>query len=991
MNLRNLKISTLLIVSFTIMLALVILTGVLSSIQNDELVQQTETMYKHPLKVRRAISSFKADVLIMHQSIKDMLLANTDNGITEANNAVQLSEVNANEQIEVLKQDYLGPREHVVDLKEAFVKWNVFLDETTRMIQKDKKTDALNLTKKNGEEKRQQEIVLAELQKIDDFAIKKAEDIYNTSKARREVMNMQNILISALAVIITLIVCLLLLFNIRKPITELTNVAKRFHDGDMGVRSGYISKNEYGLLSHSFNNLAENIQATVEINNKTSLISGIMLSEEDPKKFFQATLTALLENTNSSIAAVYFLDEEGKTFDHYFSIGLDDNVKQSFSAKNLEGEFGAVLSSRKIQQIKINTEDTNFIYNAVIGRFIPREIITIPILSANVVVAVISLASIYSYNKQSIQLINNIQDTMSARITGVIANQKNKEISEKIAQANMELQSQKSELISQSSELIEQNTELEMQKKQLNEANRLKTNFLSNMSHELRTPLNSVIALSGVLNRRLVNQIPEEEYSYLEVIERNGKHLLTLINDILDISRIESGREEMEITKFNANNLIAEVVSMIEPQSKQRSIELLQTEKDVELIVTTDANKCKHILQNLISNAVKFTVKGQVEVKAKLENETLLISVTDSGIGIAEEHISHIFDEFRQADGSTSRRFGGTGLGLAIAKKYTNLLGGNITVKSEIGKGSEFTISLPINYSADNRVQFEEKSNDFKYEINKLSKISGHGKASSKCILLVEDSEPAIIQMQDILGEAGYKILTACHGREALEIVSHTIPDAMILDLMMPGIDGFEVLRNLRESELTAHIPVLILTAKHITQEDLKTLKRNNVHQLIQKGDVNRKELMNAVSKMIFPASIEVEKQKQYYNPINGKPVVLVVEDNKDNMTTVKALLSDNYIMIEAYDGNEGIELAKKHTPDLILMDIALPGIDGIEAFKAIRKVPTLQHVPIIALTASAMVNDREAILSHGFDVYIPKPIDEKVFYKSINEVLYGK
>ncbi len=625
MKLRNLKISTLLVIGFTIMLALVILTGVLSTIQNNELVQQTESMYNHPLKVRRAISFFRADVLMMHQSIKDMLLATTDNGITEANNTVQLSEANAYEQIEVFNQSYLGPREHIINLKEAFVKWNVFLDETTRMIQKDEKADALNVTKKNGEEKKQQDIVLAELQKIDDFAIKKADDIYNTSKARRDVMNREDLYMSVIGFIITLIICLLLLFNIRNPIAELTNVATRFHDGDMSVRSGYISKNEYGLLSNSFNNLAENIQATIELNDKTSLIAGIMLREEDPKKFFQATLTSLLENTNSSIAAVYFLDEEGKTFDHYFSIGLDDNVKQSFSAYNLEGEFGAVLSSRKIQHIKINTEDTNFIYNAVIGRFVPREIITIPILSANVVVAVISLASIYSYSKQSIRLINNIQDTMSARITGVIANQKNKEISEKIAQANLELQSQKSELLSQSSELIEQNTELEMQKKQLNEANRLKTNFLSNMSHELRTPLNSVIALSGVLNRRLVNQIPEEEYSYLEVIERNGKHLLTLINDILDISRIESGKEEMEITMFNANNLIAEVVSMIEPQSKQRSIELIQIDKDEECFVTTDANKCKHILQNLISNAVKFTIKGQVAVKAKLENEMLLI------------------------------------------------------------------------------------------------------------------------------------------------------------------------------------------------------------------------------------------------------------------------------------------------------------------------------------------------------------------------------
>ncbi len=991
MNLRNLKISTLLIIGFIIMLSLVIVTGILSTKQNNELAQQTETIYNHPLKVRRAISSFRLDVHIMHQSIEDMLLAANIKGITESDNTIQQTEINAYEQIEVFNQAYLGPHQQVVELKEAFIKWNLILDETTRKIRNNDKTEVIDLIKENGEEKKLQLEVLAKLQKIDEFAFKKAEEIYKTSKARRDVMNIQNNLISVIGIIITLIVCLYLLFSIRKPIAELTNVAQRFHDGDMGVRSGYMSKNEYGLLSKSFNNLAESIQNSIELNNKTSLISEIMLKEDDPKQFFQNTLTALLTNTNSSIAAVYFLDEEKKTFDHYYSIGLDDNARISFSAQNMEGEFGAVLSSHKVQHLKINASETNFLFNTVSGKIIPKEIITIPILSGKEVIAVISLANINEYTNQSLKLINNILDTMSARINGVLVYQKNLEMAESISQANIELQSQKTELISQSSELMEQNTELEMQKKQLNEASRLKTNFLSNMSHELRTPLNSVIALSGVLNRRLISIIPEEEYSYLEVIERNGKHLLSLINDILDISRIESGKEEVEITKFNANDLIAEVVSMIEPQSKQRSIELLQPNKENELYVTTDANKCRHILQNLISNAIKFTVKGKVEVNAKIESNSIIITVSDTGIGIAQEHILHIFDEFRQADGSTSRRFGGTGLGLAIAKKYTNLLGGDISVKSTVGEGSEFTITLPLKYAAENRVSHDEKSNDFKYEINKFSKAINTNDASTKYILLVEDSEPVIIQMKDILEDVGYKILTARNGSEALEIISHTIPDAMILDLMMPGIDGFEVLKNLREEEITAHIPVLILTAKHITQEDLKTLKRNNIHQLIQKGDVNRKDLMNAVSKMIYPLLEENEQLKREIRSIHGKPRILVVEDNKDNMTTVKALFGDKYIMYEAFNGNEGIVKAKEHIPDLILMDIALPGIDGIDAFKSIRKEPTLQHIPVIALTASAMVNDREAILAHGFDVYIPKPIDEKVFFKSINEVLYGK
>ena len=325
---------------------------------------------------------------------------------------------------------------------------------------------------------------------------------------------------------------------------------------------------------------------------------------------------------------------------------------------------------------------------------------------------------------------------------------------------------------------------------------------------------------------------------------------------------------------------------------------------------------------------------------------------------------------------------------MAIAKKYANLLGGTITVKSNLNKGSEFTIVLPINYSADNIIIDEDESTDYKYKIKPISRLTD---SSVKTILLVEDSEPAIIQMQDILEENGYKIIVARDGKEALNIISNTIPDAMILDLMMPGVDGFEVLKTIRNADATSKIPVLILTAKHLTKEDLKFLKRNNVHQLIQKGDINLNDLLNAVSTMVNFDKVETIIPKREIPNIKGLPKILVIEDNADNMITVKALLANNYIVIEATDGNEGIEMAKKHIPDLVLMDNALPGIDGIETFKIIRENIKLQNIPIIALTASAMIHDRESILAHGFDSYIPKPIDEKLFFKTIKEVLYGE
>jgi signal transduction histidine kinase/DNA-binding response OmpR family regulator len=723
----------------------------------------------------------------------------------------------------------------------------------------------------------------------------------------------------------------------------------------------------------------------------------MLVSKYEVKEFFRETINALASHTGSQIAAVYMLSEDKKTFEHFESIGVDDNARQSFAADRFEGEFGAVQTQSKIQHIKNIPEDTRFVFHTVSGKFIPHEIITIPILTNNEVVAIISLASINQYSKEAIQLIDSIFVTLNARVEGIIAYHKMRLFSEKLEFQNRELETQKTELASQSAEVTEQNMELEMQKKQLSEANQLKTNFLSNMSHELRTPLNSVIALSGVLNRRLASLIPDEEYSYLEIIERNGKNLLTLINDILDISRIEAGHEEIEISKFDVNNLISEIISTMKVQAKQKNIELIQTETNPDLYISSaalylssDMVKCRHILQNLVSNAVKFTEKGKVEVKAQQLDNKIEITVSDTGIGISESNQPHIFDEFRQADSSTSRRFGGSGLGLAIAKKYASLLGGTITVKSVFGEGSEFTLVLPVQSAAGNQVPEARATAEHRFTgrqaISEI--ISG---SHNKTVLLVEDSEPAIIQLKDILEESGYNILVAHDGAEALGIIAQTIPDAMVLDLMMPGVDGFEVLGTLRGAEQTAHIPVLILTAKHITKEELKFLTRNNIHQLIQKGDVNRLELLSAVISMVEPRTPEPLQPKREIQPIAGNPVVLVVEDNPDNMITVKALLDGNYTILEATNGNEAVKMAVMHKPDLILMDIALPEMDGIEAYKAIRGNALLQHTAIIALTASAMTSDREAILAYGFDAYIAKPIDQKPFFSTINQVLYGK
>jgi CheY-like chemotaxis protein len=260
-----------------------------------------------------------------------------------------------------------------------------------------------------------------------------------------------------------------------------------------------------------------------------------------------------------------------------------------------------------------------------------------------------------------------------------------------------------------------------------------------------------------------------------------------------------------------------------------------------------------------------------------------------------------------------------------------------------------------------------------------------------KTVLLVEDNEAAVIQIRDMVEDMGIKMRISNSATQALKMIDQAIPDAIVLDLMMPEIDGFKILEILRNADATARVPVLILTAKQITKEELKFLKRNNIHQLIQKGDIKYEELQDAVRNMLSPKPIEPTPQNRTIQKMTHKPVVLVVEDNPDNMITVKALLSENHTVLEAINALEGIQLATVHVPDLILMDIALPDISGIEAFKRIRAIRELEHIPIIALTASAMLHNREAILSHGFDSFIAKPIIAKEFFKEIQEVLYGK
>ena len=984
MKFNAVKIGSQLQIGFGVIMFLIVVLGALSLQQTDKIAQQTSDLYQHPLQVRQALGQLNNDILAMRLEGSNFLHAVDEADREEAIKKIETLHDNAEAQFIVLGERYLGSKSDIEEASIAFEQWFNKLEDLKLLKAKAISEEAIREILLSDDYSGKPILLLKAISKIDNFAKAKGNELFQTATDLNQTLKWQMVTIVLVILIFSMVIVFYLIHNIRQPLKLISEAARHFREGKTQARCAYVENNEFGELSVAFNDLAGTIETELNLNKQSAKLAEIMLNENEADGFCHSLLAALIEYTGAQLGAIYLLNDSKTFFEKFVGIGLEEKACKPFSANNFEGEFGLALATRKIQYITDIPADTQLKFSTVSGNYTPREIFTIPIFIGNEIVAVISLATIKLFSVISLPLLYKIQSMLNARMDGILTWQKVAAFSKQLEIQNLELETQKNELSVHSNELAAQNRELEMQKRQLDEANKMKTSFLSSMSHELRTPLNSVIALSGVLNRRLEGKIGKDEYSYLEVIERNGKQLLMLINDILDLSRIEAGREVVEINRFNIRELIHEVFESIEPVANQRNISIsYQIDSNLSFI-ESDSDKIRHIVQNIVSNAVKFTEEGSVVILVEQKGGSISILVSDTGIGIKQDLLPHIFDEFIQADGSNSRKYGGTGLGLAIAKKYANMLGGNITVESTLKQGSKFTLLLPFRIP-----HFHFKREPEVNPVHELSNQKG-SENTQKTILLVEDNSAIIVQMRDILELQGYQIMEAHNGQEALEQISNQIPDAMILDLMMPGVDGFEVLKRIREEKKTEYLPVIILTAKIVTKEELAFLKHNGIHQLIRKGDINKDQLLKEIASMLRVDS-RVEKPNPNFmvkQAESSVPKILVVEDNPDNMLTIKALIDNRWAVVEAGDGRKGFEIAITHMPDLILIDIALPELSGIEVLKLIRKEQAIRHTPVIAVSASAMKGDHERFIAQGFNDYLSKPIDRELFENMIRKYI---
>jgi len=991
MALKDLKIGAQLQLGFGLVLLLLVAMGSMAVWQADRLWQQTDHLHGTSLQVQRAAAALQTAVQIVRAEFRGYLLAEND---AERNAALQSSETaiaDIGRQFAILDERYMGPREDIDRARGTFARWRALHLENRELARAGRKAEAMARLKPEGDLGALRLQLLERIETIGAFSRQRADRAFAEAKANKDSLLHFTLAAAAAAVTLSLAVFAAMMRNIRKPLHELATVIARYRKGERGARSGYVSTNEIGVLAGAIDELAETVETQTRIDEQAAQVAGAMLREKDARDFCRALLQLLADHTGSQVGAIYLLDAARAGFDCFASLGLDNAAPARFPADTRAGEFGAALACGRMQRVTDIPADTFFTFAAVSGTFRPREILTIPLRAGDETVAMISLASVRPYAPAALRLLETVIGTASAGTRGVLAYRQVRELATRLEAQNAELQAQKEELQQQheeltaqgeelrqqSAELQEQNVELARQRLAVEEANRLKSAFLSNMSHELRTPLNSILVLSQLLREQVGDELGEEKRGYLDVMQSNGRTLLNLINEILDLAKIEAGRLALEPRVFAPRQTLEKLVADLTPLACARNLEL-RHELPADLPpLESDEARVTQILQNLIGNAIKFTDQGSVTVAARSDGQYLCVRVADTGIGIPAEALETIFDEFRQVDGSTTRRHEGTGLGLAIARKTARLLGGDVTVASTPGAGSTFTLALPLAWPrstvpGERSAPAAQAAPPANVEAGAMPPPGAPRPAGApRRILLVEDNEAAILQVRAMLESAGYAVDIARGGQEACAHVAHAVPDAVVLDLMMPGMDGFAVLERLRGTPATARLPVLILTAKDLGPEETQWLRASHVQKLVQKGDVDRAQFLACVAALL-----------------ETRPGVLVVEDRPDNLAVVRALLRDRYRVLEAADGEAALRVAAEARPDLILLDMGLPKLDGYAVVRALRRDPALRHIPVVAVTAQAMKGDRERILAAGCDDCVTKPIDAATFLATIQRWL---
>lgn len=918
------------------------------------------------------------------------------------------------------------------------------------------------------------------------------------------------VLIGVVGIIIAFILSYVLTHKMRLRIADLNYATSQISAGNFNVDIDVSSTDEVGNLGKAFKRMLSELNKNQKAKNEYSDFITLINQNASLAEISNAALKKILDTCGFLVGALYSVDDGEVSL--ICSYGLSDinsnKEKNDFYKQIILNKKPIEISSdNKLPIIQTGTLDLKV-----------SSLLLHPVIYNNKVIAILEFASLNKPTNESIDYLSKIQEQLAIGLTNAKAvvqleNFVNelKKLNEDYQKQNVKIKKQNEQLLELSDQLKNKANELAVQKERAEDSTRLKSEFLASMSHELRTPMNSILGLTELILDKA--QLSGKNKERLEVVLRSGRRLMSLINDILDLSKIEAGKMEVKEEEILLEEIIEEVSHTAFPLAQEKGLIFnVKRNCNTRLIITTDRGKVTQVLINLIGNAIKFTVKGKIELSISINSDKqLLFSVSDTGIGISEDDKKVIFEEFRQIDGSSSRKFGGTGLGLAISKKILSLIGGKIWVASIEGEGSVFSFTIPIKINTD-----EKKSKSLPIDIELLKKNSKNP------ILVIDDDLEVRYTIGQYLISRGYKVIFAESGEAGIKLaieqqpfaitldillpdrdgwsilrelkekdetknipvilisiigdrnlgyglgafeyfikpisadqlydafskleilsqkriqkivivdddemefekfknefkdksitieyikdseyafnkISEVQPDLVILDLVMPKIDGLSLSHKLKSNSKTKHIPIIISTAKTLTEEEHKSLKEI-VEDITLKSKGQTADVLKIVRDRIKLQEVDISNQEENFetnddtiiadkdddsNGIIGK--VLIVDDDPDTLFTINEMVqTTGCATYLAKSGFECLKILESIKPDLILLDIMMPEMDGFQTLKNIRTNTDLAGIPIYAVTAKAMIGDKEVILKHGFNDYIPKPVNTTIITGKIAQL----
>ncbi|MBC8646457.1 MAG: response regulator, partial [Thermoanaerobaculia bacterium] len=686
-----------------------------------------------------------------------------------------------------------------------------------------------------------------------------------------------------------------------------------------------------GELAHRFNAAAaryeERARALEERDIQASVneILAAAATVNDLAGFGSRVLEKILHVSGASSAVLYLPDESGG-FRRSVATGGD------VSAEDATGRAEAVRAAREGRAIYLSVDPQSPTINVFDGRILPRESAHIPLIYFDHPVGVLALGAMRAFTPRTINALAAIAPSLAVALANASANERVSEQSRRMTEQNELLEDQRSRLA---------RTARELQR-----ASALKDRFLASVSHELRTPMTVILGFTGALLRGGQGALNPQQRESLDRVHRNAKLLLALINDILDISKIEAGKVDIERQRVHVPALLRQIQADFTAAAQQKGLELqVEVDPGVEE-VTTDAAKVTQILANLIGNALKFTERGSIRVRAQARSaDRWALIVEDTGLGIPEEEQESIFEEFRQGEAPEHRGRGGTGLGLAIVKKIALLLGGRVALDSAPGRGSRFTVTLP-----------REIPGDVVQETPTLPALAPED-GGERTVLIVDDDESIRKLLRFELEPYGIRILESENGRNGLELARREKPDAILLDVLMPGLDGWQTLRTLKESPETRSIPVMMLS---VVEDRAVGLSFGAFDYLLK--PLNRADLFESLERAGVLAS---------------RGHVLVVDDDADLRTLLSQELAGAGYRVRTADGGEAaMAELERERPSAVLLDLAMPPPDGFDVLFRMRASERLRDVPVIVVTARDLLEADYARLNNSAQRVIRKGTD---------------